>query len=97
MPTRRRICPDCLTRSLITRTGKYIDNNGILRDEYLECVNLLCAGTYVGSREVTHRLSPPRIENPAAALPYADPKKLAVAKADLRPSTEKQNAFDFEV
>lgn len=65
----KKVCPDCGTR---LRVRNSIGMNELLREVYMECMNISCGATFSGHLEITHRLSPPAIANPRISLPVAD-------------------------
>lgn len=94
--TRRRRCPDCRQPTLITRSSFEADEWGLLREEYLVCHNILCAATFIGSREILRRLSPPRVPNPAVRLPLASPADTRKVRIKLFARDEAQEELPFE-
>lgn len=96
IPTRGRRCPDCRQPTLVTRSSDEADEHGVLRDEYLECRNIVCAGTYVGSREILRRLSPPRKANPAVSLPGAGTTDLRKVRVKFFNRDEAQEELALE-
>lgn len=67
-------CPDCNV-FLRRRTSEM--SHSLLQQVYWVCPNIDCGGTYAGRAEITHRLSPPRMENPAIGLPYSSQSEFA--------------------
>lgn len=96
IPTRGRRCPDCRQPTLITRTEEEADPYGLLRKSYLECRNLLCGSTFGGIREITYRISPPRVPNPNVDLPYISKPELRKARIKFFSKDEQQNELDLE-
>lgn len=96
IPTKGRRCPHCRQPTLITRTSDEADAHGLLRDEYLECRNIMCAATFFGGREILRELSPPRTRNPAVSLPVADPATLRKVRIKFFSKDEAQEELAFE-
>lgn len=96
IPTKGRRCPDCRQPTLVTRTSEEADEYGVLRDEYLECRNILCAATYFGEREIKRRLSPPRVVNDAVQLQSAEPAVMRKVRIKFFSKDETQEELAFE-
>lgn len=74
----KKVCPDCYVP---LRVRNSVGMNELLREVYLECTNVSCGATFCGNLEITHRLSPPAIANPAIKLPDAPSAVRRRAKA----------------
>ncbi|NQZ32549.1 MAG: ogr/Delta-like zinc finger family protein [Oceanospirillaceae bacterium] len=81
-------CPDC---GHAVRVRNSTGLSALVRACYLQCLNLGCGATFKATTEITHRLSPPAIPNPAIHLPMADLAMLKCASGD---STDNQLDFD---
>ncbi len=66
-PTGNR-CPDCGCH-MVRRTSKVL--HPLIQAVYLVCPSATCGATFRGVLEITHRLSPPSVPNPAISLPQA--------------------------
>lgn len=64
----KKVCPDC---GCNMRVRNSVGMSELLREVYLECTNVSCGATFGAHLEITSRLSPPAIANPAIKLPDA--------------------------
>ena len=64
----KKVCPDCASSM---RVRNSVGMSELLREVYLECTNVSCGATFGAHLEITTRLSPPAIANPAIKLPDA--------------------------
>ena len=61
-------CPDCGCL-MVRRTSRVL--HPLIQAVYLVCRSATCGATFSGVMEITHRLSPPSVPNPAISLPLA--------------------------
>ena len=62
-------CPDC-GQPIFTRSSQR--EHVLMQVQYLYCSNVACGSTFKATREITHRMSPSALPNPAIDLPMAD-------------------------
>lgn len=84
----KHACPDCKSRVLV-RTSEGLSE--LVRVAYIRCENLSCGATFRATMEITHRISPPTVPNPAIRLPESD---WAIRKSASKGKDTDQMDFD---